>query len=339
MTVAVRTIDVHAHVLFPKVMGKCGAAGPEMGVRDGVQFFRSGDYVLENVRFVDAPFSDLERRLELMARLRIDHQLLSPNPLTYFYRQASADGLAFCRANNDEMAAACAAYPGRFSGLAQLPLQDPKLAVEELKRAIGTLGLVGSYLGSDIAGRDLTDPAFEPLWAEHERLRVPVAVHPAPRDAELAPGETARMRQWDLDLVVGFAADETFVAAQFIFSGILDRHPDLQLHIPHAGGNTPWLKGRFEMAVRKRPWAKGLLKRPFEDIWRQMTFDCLIKAGPNMEMLVEAEGADRVLLGTNFAGWDQDDGIVASVEALPISEPERDNILAGNARRLFGVRA
>jgi aminocarboxymuconate-semialdehyde decarboxylase len=170
---------------------------------------------------------------------------------------------------------------------------------------------VGSYLGSDIAGAILTDPAFEPLWAEHERLRVPVAVHPAPRDAELAPGEVAQMRQWDLDLVVGFAADETFVAAQFIFSGILDRHPELHLHIPHAGGNTPWLKGRFEMAVRKRPWAKGLLSRPFEDIWRQMTFDCLIKAGPNMEMLVKSEGAERVLLGTNFAGWDQDDGIVA----------------------------
>ena len=102
----VRTIDVHAHVLFPKVMGKCGAAGPEMGLSNGVQFFRSGNYVLENVKFVDAPFSDLDRRLELMERLRIEHQVLSPNPLTYFYRQPATDGLAFCRANNDEMAAA-----------------------------------------------------------------------------------------------------------------------------------------------------------------------------------------------------------------------------------------
>jgi aminocarboxymuconate-semialdehyde decarboxylase len=337
--VTARTIDVHAHVLFPKVMGKCGGAGPEMGLRDGVQFFRSGEYVLENVKFVDAPFSNLERRLELMDRLRVDHQILSPNPLTYFYRQSSSDGLAFCRANNDEMAAAVAAYPDRFSGLAQLPLQDPKLAVEEFERAVQTLGLVGSYIGSDIAGRTLTDTSFEPFWAAHERLRVPCIVHPAPRDAELAPGDVATMRQWDMDLVVGFAADETFVAAQFVFGGILDRHPRLQLHIPHAGGNTPWLKGRFEMAMRKRPWAKGLLERPFDDIWRQMSFDCLIKAGPNMQMLVAAEGADRVLLGTNFAGWDQDDGIVASVEALPISSADRDLVLAGNARRLFGVRA
>ena len=81
-----------------------------------------------------------------------------------------------------------------------------------------------------------------------------------------------------------------------------------------------------------------MLSRPLDGLWKQMTFDCLIKSGANMEMLVKAEGADRILLGTNFAGWDQDDTIVASVEALPISVADRDLILAGNARRLFGVR-
>ena len=153
------------------------------------------------------------------------------------------------------------------------------------------------------------------LWTEHERLRVPCVVHPAPRDTELAPGDVAQMRQWDLDLVVGFASDETLVVAQFVFGGILDRHPALRLHIPHAGGNAPWLKGRFEMALRKRPWAKDLLIRSLDDVWQQMCFDCLIKPGPTMEFLVKAEGPDRILLGTNFAGWDQDDTIVASVES------------------------
>jgi predicted TIM-barrel fold metal-dependent hydrolase len=92
------------------------------------------------------------------------------------------------------------------------------------------------------------------------------------------------------------------------------------------------------MALRKRPWAKGLLSRPLDDIWKQMSFDCLIKSGANMEMLVKAEGADRILLGTNFAGWDQDDAIVASVEALSLSAEDRGLILAGNARRLFALR-
>jgi aminocarboxymuconate-semialdehyde decarboxylase len=330
-----RIIDVHAHILFPEVMGRCGGAGPEIGVREGVQFFRSGDYVLENVRFVDAPFSDIPRRLALMDRLGVDHQILSPNPLTYFYRQPASYGVGLCRAQNDAMAAAVRANPKRFSGFAQLPMQDPAAAVEELRRAIGSLGLIGSYIGSDIGGRVLSDPAFAPVWAAHEALSVPCVVHPAPRDVERPPGEAATQRQWDLDIVVGFAHDETLAVAQMLFGGILDRHPALHVHIPHAGGSAPWLRGRFEMALDKRSWAKGLLHRTFDDLWRQLSFDCLIRAGANMEFLVRVEGAERVMLGTNFAGWDEDDAIIEKVRALPVPEAARDAILSGTARRLF----
>lgn len=330
-----RTIDVHAHVLFPEVMGRCGSAGPEMGVSGGVQFFRSGDYVLRNVSFVDAPFSDIARRIELMETLGVDHQILSPNPLTYFYRQPVEDGAAFCRAQNDAMATAIGENPGRFSGFAQLPMQEPLAAVEELHRAVQSLGLVGSYIGSDIGGRLLSDPVFEAVWAAHEELAVPCVVHPAPRDVERPPGEPATSRQWDLDIVVGFAHDETLAVAHLLFGGVLDRHPDLQVHIPHAGGSAPWLRGRFEMACDKRPWAKGLLRRPFDEVWQQLSFDCLIRAGANMEFLVRAEGADRIMLGTNFAGWDQDDRIVDKVRGLPVADVEREAILAGTARRLF----
>ena len=62
---SVRTIDVHAHILCPEVMGVAGAAGPEMGVDNGVMYFRSGDYVLRGVRFTDSPFSDVGMRLAL----------------------------------------------------------------------------------------------------------------------------------------------------------------------------------------------------------------------------------------------------------------------------------
>ena len=66
------TVDVHAHILLPETMGACGAAGPEMGVRDGVSYFRSGDYVLTHVPFAGSPFSDVPRRLALMDRMGID---------------------------------------------------------------------------------------------------------------------------------------------------------------------------------------------------------------------------------------------------------------------------
>ena len=72
-----QVIDIHAHILVPGVMGSCGAAGPEMGFRDnGNEFFRAGDYVLENVKFNNSPFSVPQKRVEKMALLGIDIQLV-----------------------------------------------------------------------------------------------------------------------------------------------------------------------------------------------------------------------------------------------------------------------
>ena len=330
-------VDVHAHVLFPEVMALCGAAGPEMGERDGVQFFRSGDYVLTAVRFVGSPFSDIDARLAAMDRLGIDHQLMSPNPLTYFYAQPAATAAAFCAAQNDAMAAAVRAHPARFSGLAQLPMQDPARAVDELVRAVRTLGLAGSYVGSDFAGRPLSAPELAPVWEAHEALGVPVVVHPAPPDCERPRGDPLGARQWDLDLVVGFAADETLAVAHLLFGGVLDRHPRLRVHVPHAGGTSPYLKGRMRTALQRRPWARGLLQRPFEALWSQLSFDCLAGTDAAMRFVIDAEGADRVMLGTNFAGWDQEDDIVRRVAGLGLDEARCAQVLGGTADAWFGL--
>jgi aminocarboxymuconate-semialdehyde decarboxylase len=332
------TVDVHAHILLPETMGACGAAGPEMGVRDGVPYFRSGDYVLTHVAFADSPFSDVPRRLALMDRMGIDHQLLSPNPLTYFYAQPAAACRAFCDAANEAVAAVVARHPARFSGLAQLPLQDPALAALVLEQAAGRLGLKGSYIGSRIGGRDLSDPALEPVWAAHEALDVPVVVHPAPPDVERAPGPAGTdARRWDLDIVLGFGHDESLAIAHLLFGGVLDRHPRLRVHIPHGGGTAPWMKGRIRLALERRPWAKGLLRRPFEELWRQLSFDCLLPEPAAMRHLVATEGADRVMLGTNFAGWDQADGVVRAVAELGLPEQDLSAVLAGTARRFFAL--
>jgi aminocarboxymuconate-semialdehyde decarboxylase len=334
--VAIRTVDIHAHVIHPQVMGLCGAAGPELGEKDGRQFFRSGDYVLDYVRFVDGPMANVEARLELMERLRVDHQLLSPNPLTYFYSQPPGVAARYCAAANDAMAEICRKHPGRFSGSAQLPLQDAKLAVRELERSVRTLGLKSVHAGTGIGAKTLSDRSLEPLWEALEALGVPLVMHPAPPEAE-PTGRPGTTRKWDLDLIAGFGHEETLGVAELAFGGVLDRHPRLHVNVPHGGGTAVFLRGRFEAALRRRPWAKGLLRRPFEELWNQLSFDCLVRAGAHMEFLVKAEGADRVLLGTNFAGWDQEDQIVEQVRALPIPEADREAVLCGNARRIFDI--
>ena len=208
-----------------------------MGERpDGTPFFRAGSYVLENVRFVGSPFSDVQLRLETMGNLGIDEQLVSPNPITYFYRQPAATATHFDRLHNDLVAEICRAAP-QLHGCCALPLQDPEASCAELTRAVEELGLVASYVGTDVGGVPLSDPRFEELWSEHERLGVPVVVHPGPRTVD-TPGDPL-FAPWDLDIVYGFLVDEALAVAHLLYAGVLDRHPGLRVHVPHGGGFAP----------------------------------------------------------------------------------------------------
>lgn len=325
------TIDTHAHVFLSAVLGACGDAGPELTSEGGVQTLRAGSYRIGSVRFRDSPMSDPEKRLALMDRMGIDLQLLSPYPMLYFYDQPARSAVAFCRLHNDEMAALVRRFPDRLRGLATLPMQAPAEARDELRRAVEELGLVGACIGRSFAGRELSDEAYRPLWRTFERLGVPVVVHPGPLD----PGSAGSRGKWDLELILGFAVDETFAVAELVLGGVLDRHPQLVAVIPQGGGFAPFVRARFQAALQKRPWGARLLRRPFEEIWDQLVFDSLLGDATTLDYLVRAHGSGRIILGTNFAAWDQDDQCVARVRELPLPAEDRAAILGGNARRLF----
>lgn len=324
-------IDTHAHVFLSGVLGACGEAGPELTVQDGVQTFRAGSYSIRHVRFRDSPMSDPEKRLALMDRMGIDVQLLSPYPILYFYDQPEAVAVPFCRRHNDEMAALVRRFPKRLRGLATLPMQAPGAARDELRRAVEELGLVGAYLGRSFAGRELSDDAYRPLWQEFECLGIPAVVHPGPLDV----GGRSSKGKWDLDLILGFAVDETFAVAELVLGGVLDRHPALVAVIPQGGGFAPFVRARFQAGLAKRPWGAKLLSRPFNEIWNQLVFDSLVGEPVTLEYLVRTHGSERIVLGTNFAAWDQDDESVAQVHRLPLPAEDRAAILGGNARRVF----
>lgn len=324
-------IDIHAHVFLHDVLGACGDAGPELGRRDDTEWFRAGGYTISGVNFSNSPMSDPKQRLALMDRMGISFQILSPYPMLFFYDQPADIAAVFAGKHNDALASFVQERPTRFAGFATLPMQAPDAAVAELRRAVTELGLVGSYIGSSFGGRQLSDPVFAPLWEEHVRQGVPVVVHPGPSQG---PSAAARP-PWDLDLIIGFSTDETMAVAHLLLGGVLDRHPDLVAVIPHGGGFAPYVKSRFEMALQKRAWGRGLLTRSFDDIWSQLVFDCLVHDELTLEYLVRAHGAERVVLGTNFAAWDQDDHMIERLRSLPIGQEAIEAILYANAKKLF----
>jgi hypothetical protein len=151
---AARVIDFHAHVVLEETFGAAAEHGPELTVaEDGRPLFRAGGYRLHGVRYRGSPFMDVEVRLAAMDRAGIDCQVLSPNPLTYFHFIDVPSAVAFCRRHNDVLAALVRRYPGRLAGLAALPMQSPAAAAEELRRAVGELGLWGAGIGTEFGTR------------------------------------------------------------------------------------------------------------------------------------------------------------------------------------------
>lgn len=320
-------IDVHAHVVLAETFGAAGGLGPEMGGQDGdAPWFRVGDYRLDGVRYQGSPFMDPALRLERMADAGIDFQVLSPNPLTFLHFADPAVAVGFCRTHNDALAGLVARYPDRLAGCAALPMQDIGAAVEELDRAVTDLGLLGGYVGTDMPHR-LDAPGMDRFYEAVTRLDVPLFLHPSPAGIDGPPGDP-NLSDYDLDVVVGFAAQETLAVARLIYGGVLDRHPTLDICLSHGGGATGYLIGRMAMAARKRPWSPAELRADgaFEARLARLWLDNHLNSDASLELLTSVVGDDRLVFGTNFAGWD-------APEDLGAHRPGPK--LADNARRLL----
>jgi aminocarboxymuconate-semialdehyde decarboxylase len=322
-----RTIDIHAHAVLEETMGAAGRFGPELGAdAEGKPWFRVGDYRLLGVKYRGSPFMEPDLRIKRMDAAGIDFQVLSPNPLTYFHFIDAKEAIAFCRRHNDALAALVRRYPQRLGGLAALPIQEPAASVDELERGVTELGLWGAYIGTS-SPRPVESADFDPLYEKFIALDVPLFLHPAPAGID-GPAGDRNLKGFDLDLVIGFAAQETIAVARLIFGGVLERHPKLDICISHGGGTVAFMAGRLAQAGRMRPWAPAWTKPDgaFEQTLRRLWYDAHVHDPRALEMLIGVVGKDRMVFGTNFAGWDQPENVAHVPHAAE---------LADNARRLL----
>jgi len=330
---AARSIDIHAHAVLAGSMGTAGEHGPEIGyTSSGQPWFRVGNYRLDGVRYEGSPFMEAEIRIRNMDAAGIDCQVVSPNPLTYFHHIAPADAISFCREHNNALAAMVDAFPTRLAGFAALPMQDVPAACDELERAVTELDLLGAYIGTDI-GKPLNDPSLDAFYEKVVGLDVPLMMHPAPAGID-GPAGDPNLKQFDLDLLTGFAAQESIAVATLIYGGVLHRHPKLDICLSHAGGTMTSLVGRFNRACTKRPWVPEHLRYEgaFEESLKKLWFDTHVHDPRVLNWVIEIMGTERLLLGTNFSGWDEH----AMTHDIDISLTDT---MADNAKRLLRVSA
>ncbi|MBI2370542.1 MAG: amidohydrolase [Deltaproteobacteria bacterium] len=325
-------VDVHSHFFPPAFLEEIGRRGGKYDVQ--LQRGTEGQPVLvQQGRRHPAlrPFSDIQERLAYMDGAGIDVHALSLSAQLNLFWPEGADALALCELLNDEYARLAQAHPGRFVGVAAVPLQDVPLALKELDRAVTKRGLRAVGILSNVRGTYLDDPRFYPFYERVQDLGVPIQVHPA------NPVGKEQMQEFELMNSVGFPLDSTLSIARLILSGTLERFPRLRFIYYHGGGAIPYVKGRMDHNWGQRQEArKAIALRPPSAYLEQFYFDTILHDHRALAYLIEAVGADQVVLGSDCAYDMADLDPVGSLKAVPgLAEEARRKILGENAARLY----
>jgi aminocarboxymuconate-semialdehyde decarboxylase len=326
-------IDVHSHFFPERFLRLIETEGAGAGARLDRSNPRGVSVVVNGV--ATAPLGpaywDLDLRRKAMDRTGVAVQALSlTQPMVYFARGDLGRRLA--AAFNDALAEAHTAFPDRFVGCMTLPMQDPAAAVNELQRAARLPGIRAVYLGTNVNGRDLSDPAFAPVFERCEEFELPVLLHPL----NVLGGE--RLRPYYLANLLGNPFDTAVAAAHLVFGGVLDRFPRLQVCLPHAGGALPYVAGRLQHGQRVRPEARDRARRPFTAYLRRFTYDTISHSPEALGWLIRTVGADRVMVGSDFCfdmGYERPRDIVT--KRLRLRRADQVRILHDNAARLLGL--
>jgi predicted TIM-barrel fold metal-dependent hydrolase len=264
-------IDAHIHVI-PDAYRRALE-------RDGLMAFR-------------LPRADLDAVDEMMARHDIDAAVISPSPPgAAFPDQGLANELA--RLLNEELGA-IARGSSRFAALAILPLPDVECALAELDYALDELRLDGVMLMSNVLGTYLGDRRWDPLFEELNRRAAHVFIHP--QDPPY-PLPLAEHPAW----LYEFPFDTTRAVVNLIYSGTLERNPDLTVQLAHLGGTAPYLGHRIASLAARAPEAAGLAPAGALEYLARVYYDTGL-ADNDVELAAMSLVApvDRILFGTDW---------------------------------------
>lgn len=328
-------VDVHAHYVPPQFLD----AIEREPARYGVGLERGSDGRIR-VLFPGQPYTrpllpgllDLEQRAKQLDAAGVRHQILATWMDVVGYALPGELGARWSRRYNECLADAVKATTGRFSGVATLPVQDPKRAAEELAYAVQQLGLRGAQIGTNVLGKNLADAGLDPLWEAASALKAPIILHPWHVVGE------ERMHRHGMVRVIGYPADTTLAASSIIFGGIADRFPELAIVLLHGGGFYPYQAGRFERQYGLEPAPKA--QRSALDRLRWFHYDTITHLPAALRYLVDLVGVERVVLGSDAPFDIGDLAPVESVKKAGLGDAGERAIFESNPARLFpAVRA
>lgn len=325
-------IDMHTHALSKRVEPLvAGKYDPMSNPYRRDMSPASHDTDAEQGKILPGLMLDVTKRREMMAKMGVDIQVVAPAPAQQNYWADEELLVALSRVQNEDIAALVAQDPQHFAGMGTLPMRFPQRAIEEAVHGVETLGLRGFQIDTRVEDLELSNAAFDPLYARLAELRAPLFVHPL--------GFSHGQRLGDFFMVnsVGQPVEETMAIAHFIMGGILDRHPGLDVVIAHGGGYYPFYAARMDHAWKVRPEVRRLTADAPSTYLKRMWFDTCVFSPNLIDQLVAAVGVDRVMMGSDYPFDMGDDDPVGLVNRSNLSDDDREKVLFGNASRLFRI--
>ncbi|MFE7897255.1 amidohydrolase family protein [Streptomyces sp. NPDC057424] len=280
-----------------------------------------------------ADFTEL--RLADMDEHGVDMQILSLTSPGVEAIKDPAEAVATARRVNDHLADVVAAHPTRFAGFAALPLQDPKAAVAELRRAVEQLGLKGVLHNDHVQGHYLDEPQFRPVWAELERLGVTLYLHPA-----LFPADQWRVFQGHPVLSGpswGWTAQVGAHALRIIYGGVFDEFPGASATLGHMGELLPFQLARLDSRYQQAD-PKSRPRHLPSHYLRHNLYATTSGVFSHAALLgaVQAIGADRLLFAVDYP-YESTAEAAEFLRTAPFSRADLTRIAHRNAAHLLNL--
>ena len=334
-------IDAFNHFLPKAYFEKLLASGvPDIGKR---------------VRDVPA-VHDLNQRLKIIDSFLDYAQVLSlPAPTLEAIAKGDAKlAVEYARIGNDGMAELCAKHPDHFPAfIAQTPITAADAGVGETERAIKDLGAIGAQIYTNVNGRPLDRPEFEPFFAAMNKLGKPIWVHPT-RGANHPDYLDEQKSLYEIWWTFGWPYESSVFMARMVFSKMLDKYPDHKLIIHHLGAMVPYHEGRVgpgwdQLGARTSDEdyvaLRNSLKKRILDYFKQdfITDTCTFGSKAGMVCGLDFYGIDRVIFASDCP-FDPEKGTgyiretIKILDGLDLSKADKDKIFYQNLEGLVGKK-
>ncbi len=278
---------------------------------------------------ITPPMTDPARRLEDMDRVGIDVEVLSLSTPNVYFAPPERQG-EIARLVNDAYADLAARHPTRFKGFASIPMDDPDAALRELERALDELRLCGVIVLSNINGRALTDPRYRAFFAECDRRRVCVFIHP------MLPASAEPFAEYVLGPIVGFPFDTTLAVARLCYDGVFRELPNIRWILGHLGGAVPYLMERMDNGYRDFAECRAKIDELPSVYLKRLYYDTVSFSPDALALARSLFGAEHLVMGSDYPHLlGSIDRAVSSIESLDVPQADRDRIFSGTARAIL----